>query len=146
VDIGKSVSRVGGAAQRPSLRATARNLRITMSRLDSLESLTRVGLDVDPATRQAVERGRILREVLRQPRFKVRAVTEQILALVAVTEGWLDGHTPTDAHTANWSAAERLQFEAPDLAASLDAATKMPANDDKARMRALVQSVLSEQK
>jgi F-type H+-transporting ATPase subunit alpha len=84
VDIGRSVSRVGGAAQPAAMREAARNLRITMSRFESLETLTRVGLDVDPGTRQAVERGRILRELLRQPRFTVRTVADQVFALSAV--------------------------------------------------------------
>lgn len=53
VDVGRSVSRVGGAAQLGPMRAAARNLRITMSRFEALEALTRVGLDVDPATRNS---------------------------------------------------------------------------------------------
>jgi F-type H+-transporting ATPase subunit alpha len=144
VDIGKSVSRVGGAAQRPSLRAAARNLRIVMSRFEALESLTRVGLDVDPATLQAVERGRIMREILRQPRFKVRGVADQILALVAVTEGWVDKLAPGDARAVVWSAAERLHAELPELAARLESATEMPSDDDKGRMRSVVQAVMDE--
>lgn len=121
VDIGKSVSRVGGAAQRPVLRATARNLRIVMSRFESLESLTRVGLDVDPATRKAVERGRVMREILRQPRFTVRTVAEQIMALTAVSEGWLDGVSPARARTMIWDATRRLRAEIPELVDRLDA-------------------------
>ncbi len=144
VDIGKSVSRVGGAAQRPSLRAAARNLRIVMSRFEALESLTRVGLDVDPATRQAVERGRIMREILRQPRFQVRAVADQVLALTAVTEGWVDTLAPGDARAVVWLAADRLNAEMPELAARLDSAAEMPGDQDKIRMRALVQALLEE--
>ena len=113
VDVGRSVSRVGGAAQTPILRAAARNLRITISRFEALEALTRVGLDVDPATRKAVERGRILRELLRQPRFTRRAVADQVLALTAVSEGWLDAAPPTEAASAVWLAAERAREAVP---------------------------------
>ncbi|HUB06712.1 MAG TPA: F0F1 ATP synthase subunit alpha [Myxococcales bacterium] len=138
VDVGRSVSRVGGAAQPSSMRAAARNLRITLSQFEALEALTRVGLDVDPATRQAVERGRILREVLRQPRFTVRTVSQQILALTAVGEGWLDGVAPVEAAQALWAGAERLGSEQPELAAALEAGTSLPAGG-KERLRALLQ-------
>ena len=105
VDIGRSVSRVGGAAQPSAMRAAARNLRVMMSRFEALETLTRVGLDVDPSTKLAVERGRMLRELLRQPRFTVRSVDEQVFALTAVSEGWLDDLAPADVRDAVWSAA-----------------------------------------
>ncbi|MEZ5966023.1 MAG: F0F1 ATP synthase subunit alpha [Planctomycetota bacterium] len=138
VDIGKSVSRVGGAAQPPALRQAARNLRIIMSRFEALEALTRVGLDVDPHTRQAVERGRILREVLRQPRFTVRSVSEQILALTAVAEGWLDKLAPERARAVLQAARVPLRSELGELTATLDAGRESP-DDWKQRMQALVQ-------
>jgi len=139
VDIGKSVSRVGGTAQRPSLRVAAKNLRIVMSRFEALASLTRVGLDVDPATLKAIERGRAMREVLRQPRFKLRSVADQILALTSVSEGWVDGLTPADARSVVWSAADRLRTDLPEFAGALDAATDALSDADKARLHSLVQ-------
>ncbi len=146
VDIGRSVSRVGGAAQRPSLRAAAHNLRIVMSRFEALESLTRVGLDVDPATRRAVDRGHIMREILRQPRFTVRTVAEQIVALTAVTEGWLDGLGPAEARTVTWAATTRLHAENPELATALANATTAPSDDVKQKLQALVRSLIEERK
>lgn len=120
IEIGRSVSRVGGAAQSRPMREAARNLRITMSRFEALESLTRVGLDVDPATQKAVDRGHLLRELLRQPRFAARTVADQIFALTAVTEGWLDGLKPSAAATAIWSATVQLGAELPEFSASLE--------------------------
>jgi len=146
VDIGRSVSRVGGAAQRPSLRASAHNLRIVMSRFESLESLTRVGLDVDPATQRAVERGRIMREILRQPRFTVRRVADQILALTAVSEGWLDELSPANARSLIWAASARLRSEDEELAAVLENATGAASDESKAKMQALVRSLVEERK
>jgi F-type H+-transporting ATPase subunit alpha len=138
IDIGRSVSRVGGAAQPASLRAAAHNLRIVMSRFEELESLTRVGLDVDPATRKAVERGRIMREVLRQPRFGARTVAEQILALTAVGEGWLDGLAPADARALLEGAGEAFGAELPDLESALNGGAAALGDDDRERMHALV--------
>ena len=84
------------------MRKAARNLRIDMARFESLEALTRVGLDVDPQTRQTIDRGRILREILRQPRFTRRTRAAQIAAMKAVSEGWLDGLAPARAAELAW--------------------------------------------
>jgi F-type H+-transporting ATPase subunit alpha len=141
VDVGRSVSRVGGAAQPASLRSAARNLRIVMSRFEALEALTRVGLDVDPTTKRAVERGRILRELLRQPRFTVRTVADQMVALTSLTEGWLDAHAPAEAREALWAATARARTDLPDVTRALDAAAA-PPDDWRARVQSLVQRAL----
>jgi F-type H+-transporting ATPase subunit alpha len=145
VDIGRSVSRVGGTAQPGPMRTAARNLRIAMSRFEALEALTRVGLDVDPGTRKAVERGRILREVLRQPRLTLRTVADQVFALTAVSEGWLDPLPPAEVGQLLWSAAGQLGAELPDVVAALDAGREA-SGDWKGRMHALVQRFLEERK
>jgi F-type H+-transporting ATPase subunit alpha len=141
VDIGRSVSRVGGTAQPEALRAAARSLRIVMSRFEALEALTRVGLDVDAATLQAVARGRIMREVLRQPRFAVRSVAEQVLALTAIGEGWMDGTRPPEAARAIWSAAARALLEQAGAAAAIDRGAA-PQGDWAPRMREAIHEVL----
>jgi len=120
------------------LRAAASNLRIVMSRFEALEALTRVGLDVDPATRDAINRGRIMRELLRQPRFTVRSTSDQILALTAVSEGWLDGLTPAAARSRVWSAAARFRLEHAETVAALEAG--QPLSDAwRAQMRACIE-------
>jgi F-type H+-transporting ATPase subunit alpha len=111
VDIGRSVSRIGAVAQPEALRAAARNLRILISRFEAVESLTRVGLDVDPATERTIRRGRILREVLRQGRFRDRSVAEQVLTLTAVAKGWLDAAEPRPARAALERALARARAE-----------------------------------
>ena len=138
IDIGRSVSRVGGAAQSPPMRAAARTLRIAMSRFETLEALTRVGLDVDPATRAAVERGLLIRELLRQPRFTPRGPAQQILALTASGAGWLDALTPARASEATWSAIAAIAPELPDVVAALDAGER-PADGWAERVHDLLQ-------
>ena len=137
IDVGRSVSRVGGAAQLDSMRVAARNLKIALSRFEALEALTRVGLDVDLATRRTVERGRILREILRQPRFTRRSPAEQILSLIAVNEGWLDGLPPTEARAVLAAAWERMAVELPEATAALDAGNE-PPGDWKSSARRLL--------
>jgi F-type H+-transporting ATPase subunit alpha len=137
VDIGRSVSRVGGVAQPRAMRTAARNLRIVMSRFESLEALTRVGLDVDPETRQAVDRGRVMREILRQPRFTVRTLADQVFALTAVGEGWLDRVSPAEARAALWTAAAGVA----EIPTALDGEAAPPASW-KEEARALLERVL----
>ncbi|WP_338865014.1 F0F1 ATP synthase subunit alpha [Myxococcus stipitatus] len=139
VDVGRSVSRVGGAAQPALLRAEARNLRISLSRFEALEALTRVGLEVDPVTQEAVTRGHILRALLRQPRFTQRTEVDQVIALTAVAEGWLDGVPPEAAAAKVWSVAESLPARAPGLREEM----VKPGGSEgewKRRLRALFQS------
>lgn len=126
VDVGRSVSRIGGIAQPPAIRTAARNLRITMSRFEALEAMTRVGLDVDPHTSTAIARGRILREIMRQPRFTLRRVADQLYALTALAEGWLDEIALADVSRAVWSGADRLRAELPDVIAAIDAGQAPP--------------------
>lgn len=93
VDIGRSVSRIGRVAQSPLMRTVAKNLRILISRFESLETLTRVGLEMDASMQQTIHRGNMLRELLRQTPLAKRGLAEQAIALMAVNEGWLDGLT-----------------------------------------------------
>jgi F-type H+-transporting ATPase subunit alpha len=91
IDIGQSVSRIGGVAQSPRMRKAAKNLKIQLSRFESMESLTRVGLEMDVGIQETIRRGTMLRELLRQPRLARRDLFEQWIALTAVAEDWLPG-------------------------------------------------------
>jgi F-type H+-transporting ATPase subunit alpha len=95
IDVGKSVSRVGGKAQLPAYRAVAGDLRIAYSQFEELESFSRFGTRLDDDTRKRLERGWRVREVLKQPQLKPMAVAEQISSLLAVTRGVFDG-VPVD--------------------------------------------------
>ena len=127
IDVGKSVSRIGGAAQLELMRAAAHELRIDMARAEALESLTRVGLDVDPNTRAAIEKGRILRALVRQPRFTPRSVAAQLLALTAVNSGWLADLPPAAAKDLVWRTVEHARAQAPELMSLLDHGEPIPA-------------------
>jgi F-type H+/Na+-transporting ATPase subunit alpha len=124
VDVGRSVSRIGAAAQPSAVRAATRNLRVLIARFESLEALTRVGLEIEPATRKVLERGAILRELLRQSRLSPRSDGRQILELVAVSEGWLDGLRPREAA----GVIQRAAQTANDALERLDS-TKLPEKD-----------------
>jgi len=91
IDIGRSVSRIGGVAQSPRMRKAAKNLKIVLSRFESLESLSRVGLEMDVSMQETIRRGNTLRELLRQGRLQHRDLFQQTVALTAVSEDWLVG-------------------------------------------------------
>ncbi len=91
IDIGRSVSRIGGVAQSPLMRAAAKSLKIVLSRFESLESLTRVGMEMDVGMQDTIRRGNILRELLRQERLAPRDAFDQVAALTAVSDDWLHG-------------------------------------------------------
>jgi F-type H+/Na+-transporting ATPase subunit alpha len=90
VDIGLSVSRVGGDAQRPAYRAVAPDLRLYYAQYEELETFSRFGARLDEETRKRLERGRRIREVLKQGEYERLDVPEQIAILLAATTGLFD--------------------------------------------------------
>lgn len=120
IDVGRSVSRIGSAAQPPIMRQVARNLRSTISRFESLEALTRVGLDIDLATKQTIDRGQVLRQLLRRPRLAPRGIAEQVVVLTAVGESWLDDVKPADARRVVDTLLALVRQTHPELIARLD--------------------------
>jgi F-type H+/Na+-transporting ATPase subunit alpha len=87
VDVGKSVSRVGGKAQRPAYRAVAGNLKLAYAQFEEFETFARFGARLDDDTRQIIEHGRRIRACLKQPEFSPVPVTAQIAVLLALTAG-----------------------------------------------------------
>ncbi|WP_372639051.1 alternate F1F0 ATPase, F1 subunit alpha [Fodinibius sp.] len=90
IDAEKSVSRVGGAAQRPAYRSVTKKLRLAYAQFEELEAFSRFSSRLDEDTRKTIERGRLIRESLKQPQFEPLDIGEQILLLLAVTSGVMD--------------------------------------------------------
>ncbi|WP_323005763.1 F0F1 ATP synthase subunit alpha [Pseudorhodobacter sp.] len=91
VDLGVSVSRVGGKAQARAFRAVAGNLRVTLSQFEELEEFARFGTRLDETTRARLSRGAAVRAALRQAERDPMPANEQLAVLVAAMEGALDG-------------------------------------------------------
>jgi F-type H+-transporting ATPase subunit alpha len=111
VDVGKSVSRVGGAAQSAAYRAVAGTLKLAYSQFEELESFARFGTRLDESTRQIIEHGRRIRECLKQSESQPLSLQEQILVLLALAAGLFD-RVPLEsmpgAEQALRNAADRL--------------------------------------
>ncbi|MCP5143678.1 MAG: alternate F1F0 ATPase, F1 subunit alpha [Gammaproteobacteria bacterium] len=90
IDIGKSVSRVGGKAQSAVLRNVAGPLKLMYSQFEEMEAFSRFGTRIDDNTRRVLERGYRTRQVLQQPQFSPLTMADQVLVLLALTEGLLD--------------------------------------------------------
>lgn len=90
IDVGKSVSRVGGKAQLPSYRSITGNLKLDYSQFEELETFARFGTRLDEATRKTIEHGKRIRECLKQQELQPMSVAEQILVLVALTDKLFD--------------------------------------------------------
>ncbi|SFA69094.1 F-type H+-transporting ATPase subunit alpha [Poseidonocella pacifica] len=97
VDLGKSVSRVGGKAQSPAFRSVAGNLRVTLSQFEELEDFARFGTRLDDATRARLTRGAAVRGALRQAERDPMPAIEQLAVLTAANGGVFDGLNESEA-------------------------------------------------
>jgi F-type H+-transporting ATPase subunit alpha len=90
IDVGLSVSRVGGAAQIKAMKQVAGTLRLDMASFRELEAFAAFGSDLDASTQAQLTRGQRLVEILKQPQYKPLPVEKQVLILFAGTKGYLD--------------------------------------------------------
>lgn len=90
VDVGKSVSRVGGKAQRPAYRSVTGALKLAYSQFEELETFAKFGTRLDEHTRNIIEHGRRIRECLKQPASAPIPLSHQIVVLLALTNGLMD--------------------------------------------------------
>jgi F-type H+-transporting ATPase subunit alpha len=109
VDLGVSVSRVGGKAQARAFREVAGNLRVTLSQFEELEEFARFGTRLDDDTRQRLARGAAVRNALRQPERDPMASDVQLAVLLAATDGLLDGMSETQAAAAMAAIGDDMQ-------------------------------------
>ena len=87
IDVGKSVSRVGGAAQRPAYRSVAGHLKLAYSQFEELESFAKFGTRLDESTQKTIDHGERIRACLKQPESKPLSMSQQICVLLALTTG-----------------------------------------------------------
>lgn len=90
VDVGKSVSRVGGKAQKKAYRAVTGDLKLAYAQFEELETFSQFGARLDEETHATIEHGKRIRACLKQPEFSPATVSEQITLLLALTENLMD--------------------------------------------------------
>jgi F-type H+-transporting ATPase subunit alpha len=135
IDVGKSVSRVGGKAQRAVYRAVTGDLKLDYAQFEELETFARFGARLDEDTRRIIEHGRRIRACLRQPESAPVSVPEQIVLLLALTAKLFD-EVPldrmADAEQAVREAAAGIPAE---VSARIEAADNLSDGDRESVMR-----------
>ena len=120
VNVGLSVSRVGGAAQTKAMKKVNANLRIELAQYKDMESFAQFSSDLDAETRHQLEHGKALTEMLKQPLYQPKTDAEQVVILVLASHGMLD-EVPLAEQRARTAAFVR-QFHA-DVSGTMDAIT-----------------------
>ena len=90
INVGISVSRVGGNAQIPAMKKIAGSLRLDLAAFRALEAFAQLGTELDPATQRQLDRGRRMVELLKQPQYHPMDVIDQVLSIHAGARGFLD--------------------------------------------------------
>src|ERR1017187_2119218 len=131
VDVGKSVSRVGGKAQRAAYRAVAGDLKLAYAQFEELETFSRFGARLDEGTRKTIEHGRRIRACLKQPEFAPVSVPEQIAVLLALTAELFD-RVPLDQMDEAEHALLKAAADIPaEVCARFETADKLSDEDRK---------------
>ena len=125
VNVGLSVSRVGGSAQRKTMRKVAGTLRIDMSQYQELEGFAQFGSELDKESQRQIERGKRMKELLKQDQYQPLRLSQEVLALYAGVHGYADDIAVEQVRKYEqqllaWAAANKK-----DLMQELDAATEL---------------------
>ncbi|MGK0186302.1 MAG: F-type H+-transporting ATPase subunit alpha [Verrucomicrobiales bacterium] len=131
VDVGKSVSRVGGKAQRRAYRAVAGDLKLAYAQFEELEAFARFGARLDDDTRKTIEHGRRIRACLNQPEYSPVPVPAQIAILLALTAKHFDTVPLDQMKLAEKSVLDAAQNIPADVVARFETADKLSDADRK---------------
>ena len=115
IDVGTSVSRVGGSAQVKAMKKVAGTLRIDLSQYRELEAFAKFGSDLDPSTQRQLNRGERLVEILKQDQFAPVPVEEQVAIIYTAIEGLLDDVPTEDVGEFEDEYLERLRLQHEDV-------------------------------
>lgn len=144
VNVGKSVSRVGGKTQLPAYRTVAGDLRLAYSQFEELESFARFGTRLDKETQRNLERGRRVREVLKQPQYQPMKASEQIAVLLAVTEGLLDDVPVGKVSEAGRNIRSTVDEKVPGICERIEKGEKLSQEDIESLKEAIKAALGSE--
>ena len=129
VDVGISVSRVGGSAQIKAMKQVAGSLRLDLASYRELQAFTQFGSDLDKATQDQLTRGSHMTELLKQGRYMPMPVAEQVIAIFAGNEGFLDD-LPLDVRGSLPHRAARVACAPPSRRSSQTINTEKKLSDE----------------
>jgi len=142
VDVGKSVSRVGGKTQLASYQEVVGSLRLTYSQFQELEIFSRFGTQLDENTRKILERGKRIREILKQNQYAPYSVMEQIVILLMVNQGLWDQVLVEDIRNKIMEIKKNLQDKFPQLEEKVMNSKKLDSDEVKTILDFVKTSIL----
>ncbi len=125
INVGLSVSRVGGAAQTPSMKKVSSSLRTRLAQYRELAEFMQFGSDIDDDTKKALSSGRLLTEAIRQPRYAPIEDNMQTILIFAVSEGYADGISPDEMENFEKNLYRFFREEKAELALKVKNAKKL---------------------
>jgi F-type H+/Na+-transporting ATPase subunit alpha len=139
INVGNSVSRVGGSAQIKAMRQVAGSLRLDLAQYRELAAFAQFGSDLDKATQSQLNRGRRMVEILKQPQYQPLAVEKQVMIIFAATNGFLDPVPVEEVRRYEEELYRFLETRHPAVLSSI--AEKKTLDDD---LKAAVKNALTE--
>jgi F-type H+-transporting ATPase subunit alpha len=120
INVGISVSRVGGNAQRKAMKRVAGTLRLDLAAFRDLEAFAQLGTELDTATQRQLDRGQRMVELLKQPQYQPYNVNEQILSIFAGANGFLDDLPVSQVRSFEAAMLKHFRDEHPEVVEELD--------------------------
>ncbi len=142
VDVGKSVSRVGGKTQFPAYRAVVGDLRLSYSQFEEMEAFSRFSSRLDEAARQVLERGSKVRETLKQRQYDPMPACEQIAVFVAVTAGLFDMLLPEQIEEMERRVRREVTSSLPDICERIETGEEL-TKQDRERILSVISPLVS---
>ena len=126
INVGISVSRVGGNAQIKAMKQVAGRLRLDLAQFRELEAFATFGSELDRASQAQIDRGRRVVEVLKQPQYQPNPVERQVMVIFAVTNGFLDDVSVDDAKRFEEEFALFMESRHPEIAKAIKESGMLP--------------------
>jgi F-type H+-transporting ATPase subunit alpha len=139
INVGVSVSRVGGAAQIKAMKQVAGRLRLDLAQFRALEAFAQFGSELDKASQQQLARGARVVEVLKQPQYEPQPVERQVVAIYTVTGGYIDDHPVDDAKRFVEEFAAFLETRSPEVFAAIRDTGEL-SDDTEATLKAALEA------
>jgi len=137
VDVGISVSRVGGAAQIKAMKSVAGTLRLDLAQFRELEAFSKFGSDLDKSTLQQLNRGRAMVEILKQNQYVPMSISQQVAIIYAGTKGYLDNIEIDKVAEYEKALMEYLAANNQNILDEISAAGKIDEDNENALQKAL---------
>ncbi len=143
INVGISVSRVGGNAQTKAMKKVAGSLRLDLAAFRELEAFAQLGTELDKATQAQLDRGYRMVELLKQPQFQPMSMADQVISIYAGTHGYFDRIPVSEVSAAEQALHEFIQTRHPDVRDTL-AETGVLDEELEQKLRAALDAFIAE--